>query len=206
MYCIRWRWEWITMEGVVAILQCPHLLKEVRSTPLDIYSYTTRIKFGTLCKYSSLPELFKSLEKVFSINVIWELPSKTVIYKSGSHLNEWTQCYLICWNRDSSAGIERGYGLDGWLSYPGRGKRLFSISQRPDQHWGPRSLLFSWASWTISPGIYRKEREADYSFTCSAEVKGGTIPSLRHTSSWRVAELSEQRDKFTVLPYLVCSR
>jgi hypothetical protein len=34
-------------------------------------------------------------------------------------------------------------GLDDPGSIPGRGKRFFSIPQRPDQIWGPSSLLFN---------------------------------------------------------------
>jgi hypothetical protein len=43
--------------------------------------------------------------------------------------------------RDSSVGIAMGYGVDAQVSITGRGKRFFSTPQRPDQLWGPDSLL-----------------------------------------------------------------
>jgi hypothetical protein len=43
-------------------------------------------------------------------------------------------------NRDSSVGIATDYGLDGWVSIPGRAKGFFS-SQRPNRFWGPHSLV-----------------------------------------------------------------
>jgi hypothetical protein len=43
-------------------------------------------------------------------------------------------------SRDSSVGIERGYGLDGPGSIPCRSKTFFT-SQGPDRLWGPFSLL-----------------------------------------------------------------
>jgi hypothetical protein len=48
---------------------------------------------------------------------------------------------VSCRSRDSSVGIPTGYGLDGWGSLPGRGKRFFSTPQSPDRLWGPPSLL-----------------------------------------------------------------
>jgi hypothetical protein len=42
---------------------------------------------------------------------------------------------------DSSASVVTGYGLDGWGSIPGRGKRFFSTPQNPDKFWGPPGLL-----------------------------------------------------------------
>jgi hypothetical protein len=44
-------------------------------------------------------------------------------------------------NRDSSVGIATGYGLDSWGSIPSKGKRFFSILQRPDRLWNPPSFL-----------------------------------------------------------------
>jgi hypothetical protein len=42
--------------------------------------------------------------------------------------------------RDSSVGIETGYGLDGQSSIPAE-VRFFSSPQRPDRLWGQPSLL-----------------------------------------------------------------
>jgi hypothetical protein len=44
---------------------------------------------------------------------------------------------------DISVDVATGYGLDVWGSIPGRGKRFFSSSQRPDLLWCPPSLLSS---------------------------------------------------------------
>jgi hypothetical protein len=79
--------------------------------------------------------------------------------------------------RDSSVGITADYGLDG------RGKKLFSSPQRPDQFWGPPSLLYSGHRGNISLGIMRSGRQADHSPTPNADVKnGGAIPPPPHTS------------------------
>jgi hypothetical protein len=53
--------------------------------------------------------------------------------------------------RGGSAGIATSYGLDDWVSIPGRGKRFFSIPQRPDRLWGPPSLLSS-----AHQGLFRR--------------------------------------------------
>jgi hypothetical protein len=39
--------------------------------------------------------------------------------------------------------FSEGHGLDDRGSIPGRGTRFFSIRQRPNQIWGPPSLLFT---------------------------------------------------------------
>jgi hypothetical protein len=44
-------------------------------------------------------------------------------------------------SRDSSVGIATSYRLDGRCSIPGKGKKIFSTSQRPDRLWGPSNLL-----------------------------------------------------------------
>jgi hypothetical protein len=38
------------------------------------------------------------------------------------------------------AGTAMGYGLDGRVSIPAKGKRFFSIPQCPDRVWAPPSL------------------------------------------------------------------
>jgi hypothetical protein len=45
------------------------------------------------------------------------------------------------WSRDSSVVIVTGYRLEGLDSIPVRGRNFFSFPQRPDQLWGPTSLL-----------------------------------------------------------------
>jgi hypothetical protein len=47
---------------------------------------------------------------------------------------------------DSSVGTAMGYGMDGWVSIPGRDKRFFCTPQRPDRLWGHP------ASYTIGIG------------------------------------------------------
>jgi hypothetical protein len=43
-----------------------------------------------------------------------------------------------------------GYGLDGWRSIPGTGKRIFFSPQHPDLIWGPPSLISS-GYWRLFP-------------------------------------------------------
>jgi hypothetical protein len=43
--------------------------------------------------------------------------------------------------RDSSVTMAMSYGLDSRGSIPGRGKKFFFMTQRPDRLWGPSSLL-----------------------------------------------------------------
>jgi hypothetical protein len=50
---------------------------------------------------------------------------------------------LFVGSRDSSFGILMGYGLDSWVSIPGRGKRFFSTPHHPDWLWGQLSLLYN---------------------------------------------------------------
>jgi hypothetical protein len=75
------------------------------------------------------------------------------------------------------------YGLNGQVLIPGMGKTFFFTPQRPDQLWGPPSLLF-----TRYLGAKRLDREADHSSPSSPEVKTiGLITPLLHTSSYRGA-------------------
>jgi hypothetical protein len=62
-------------------------------------------------------------------------------------------------SRGSSVGIATAYGLDGWGSIPGRGKRFFSTASK--QALG------------LPLGINRPGREADHSPPSTAEVKNG---------------------------------
>jgi hypothetical protein len=45
--------------------------------------------------------------------------------------------------RGSPIGIASGFDLDGRVSFPGNGKRFFSMPQQPDRLWGTPSLLSS---------------------------------------------------------------
>jgi hypothetical protein len=68
----------------------------------------------------------------------------------------------------SSVGTAMGYGLNGWGSILDRGKRFFSIPQRPDWLWGAPSLLSNWHRGPFPGG---KAAETDHSPVSSAEVK-----------------------------------
>jgi hypothetical protein len=85
----------------------------------------------------------------------------------------------------SSATI---YGMDGWGSIPGSGKRSFSSWQCPNWLRGPTSLLSNgYRGGGVSLGLKRQGREAEYS-PSSAEVKNdGATPLLPHRPSWRGA-------------------
>jgi hypothetical protein len=73
-------------------------------------------------------------------------------------------------SRDSSVGIETGYGLNDrgvGVRVPVEGSRMFSSLLRPDRLWGPPSLLSNGYQ-----GLFlRGWREADHSPPASAEVK-----------------------------------
>jgi hypothetical protein len=74
---------------------------------------------------------------------------------------------------DSSVNIMTGYGLDGWGSIPGRGKRLFSMVSRPalwpTQNTG--DFLF--------PQVKQPSHKSDHSLSSSAKVKNsGAMPPL----------------------------
>jgi hypothetical protein len=76
-------------------------------------------------------------------------------------------------SRDSSAGIETGYGLDDRMiggSNPDRGWKFFSTPPHPDQIWGPPSLLSN-SYQDVSLRVKRPGCEADHSLPSSAEVK-----------------------------------
>jgi hypothetical protein len=79
--------------------------------------------------------------------------------------------HLSMRSRASLVGIATVYGLDGWGSIRGRGKRFFTIPQRQNRLWGPPGLASNKDSGLLSLGIKRLGREADHSPPCSAEVK-----------------------------------
>jgi hypothetical protein len=75
-------------------------------------------------------------------------------------------------SRDSIVGIGSGYELDdgGVEVRVLAGSRIsFSMSSRPTL--GPTQSPTLWVPGTISPGVKRQGREADYSPPTSAEVK-----------------------------------
>jgi hypothetical protein len=86
-----------------------------------------------------------------------------------------------------SVGIATSHGLDTWGSIPGKGKRFFCSSQRPDRLWGSRSLLYNGYR-GFYPGAVWPEREADRSPPCNSKVKNfGAMPLFPYTSLWREA-------------------
>jgi hypothetical protein len=67
--------------------------------------------------------------------------------------------------------------LDGRGSIPGRGK-IVLFSAALDRLWG-HPASYTMGTGDLSPGLKRQGREA--------VKKGGAIPPLPHTFSWRVA-------------------
>jgi hypothetical protein len=70
-------------------------------------------------------------------------------------------------------GIANGYGFDDQgvgVRVP-VGAKIFTIPCRPDRLWGPSSHLTNGYRGTLSPGVKRPRREADYLPPTSAEVK-----------------------------------
>jgi hypothetical protein len=88
-----------------------------------------------------------------------------------------------------------GNRLDGWGSIPGKGKIfLFSVVCR--KALGPTQPPIQSVVGAFSPGV-------KLTTSSSAEVKNsGTVPSLPHMSSWRVAQLITHRDNFTFLLFI----
>lgn len=67
---------------------------------------------------------------------------------------------------DSSVGIAEGCRQEDGGSFPGWGKRLRSISQRPDRLWRPPSLVSNVKRYPLSIGLKRPWLEADnFTFT-----------------------------------------
>jgi hypothetical protein len=70
------------------------------------------------------------------------------------------------------------YGLDGWGSIPGRGKILFSASQRPASINLPTKLVPG----ALSPWSKADCRESYHSHPSNIEIEnGGAIPPVPHT-------------------------
>jgi hypothetical protein len=112
-------------------------------------------------------------------NFILEIKKK----QYGSHAK-----LFFCFPFDSDVGIAMGYRLDDPGSIPNSARFFFS-PQRPDQLWGPPSLLSNgYRGGEISSGVKRQGHEANHSPRSTAEVKnGGAIPPLPHISSWHSA-------------------
>jgi hypothetical protein len=90
---------------------------------------------------------------------------------------------VLLLGQNSSVGIATGYGLDGrgTTSITGRGKRLFSNPQSPDQLRGAPTSIYNGYQGALSPGVKRSGREADNS-SPSAKVKNSGI-----ITQWRRA-------------------
>jgi hypothetical protein len=85
----------------------------------------------------------------------------------------------------SSVGTAMDYGLDGWDSIPGRGKKFFSTAFRSAL--GPTQLPIQWVPQSLSPRVKHPGREADGSPPSSVISNGGATPTLSNTFSWRGA-------------------
>jgi hypothetical protein len=69
--------------------------------------------------------------------------------------------------------------MEGQGSISGKGKKYFSIPQRPP------SFIQNGGTGGSLPGVKQTGRETDHSPAFSSDVKnGGAIPPLPHTSSW----------------------
>jgi hypothetical protein len=116
------------------------------------------------------------------------IPLAAVIY--------WIQfTNILC---DSSVGIAKGYGQDGWGSTAGRGQEIVLFSTASRLAVGSIQPPIQWILGALSLVKKQPGREADYSPPSTAEVKNdGPIPSLPHTSSWGGAQLVKHRNNFT---------
>jgi hypothetical protein len=98
--------------------------------------------------------------------------------------------YNFCHSRkskDGLFGIATGFGLDGQGSLPGRSKKFFSTPQRPDQLWGPPSLLCNGYQGSFPEGKAAGAWSWPLaSIYCQGQECGAVLPLL-HASSWRSA-------------------
>jgi hypothetical protein len=101
--------------------------------------------------------------------------------------------------RDSSVGIETGYGLDD----RGTGIRVPIVSSifvspyRPDRLWGPPNLLYNGYR-ELFPG--GKETGAwSWPLTSNWDRQNVALYIHSHTPSWCSAYLFKHRDNFTVI-------
>jgi hypothetical protein len=83
---------------------------------------------------------------------------------------------------DSYEGIAKDYGLDDRGSQFPAVARFFSFPQRPDWLLGLTQPHIQWTPGALFLGVKRPGHEGDHSPPSSAEVNGGTIPPLLHTT------------------------
>jgi hypothetical protein len=110
--------------------------------------------------------------------------------------------YRKLWNRDSYRyrdGQRAGrLGFDSWQ------KKDFSFLHSVQTGSGSHPASNKWVPGTLSPEVKRPEREADHSPPSNVEVKkGGAIPPLPHTSSWRDAYLIKHRYNFAFFRVII---
>jgi hypothetical protein len=113
--------------------------------------------------------LLKSKKCVYLLLVhqYWEIPASNIIPICNTRGNKQFG------SRDSVVGKATGYGMDNrgvGVRVP-VGSRIFSSPRRPDEHWGPPSLLSNEYRSLFPRGIKRPGREADNSPPITAEVK-----------------------------------
>jgi hypothetical protein len=113
---------------------------------------------------------------------------------------------LLCYCRDSSVGIELGYGLDDRSSrvrFPA-GAGNFSLHHRVQNGSGAHPASCPMGTGGSFPGVKRPWREADHSPPSSDEVKNAwTIsPLLQYVFMARC--LAKHRDNFTFIMLLHC--
>jgi hypothetical protein len=95
-----------------------------------------------------------------------------VLYKSFTII---LQIYMLI---NCSVSTATDYGPEGRGSIPGRGKRIFSSSQRPERFCGSPGLLQN-EYWGLVPWGYSGRGVILQSYPSNAEVKyGGAMPPL----------------------------
>jgi hypothetical protein len=135
---IHWVWT-ITLRIIITtprktvnMVIIPYRLSRTRVSALQSHSMVTK-----------LSEIFFWLPLIWRLSLCYRflaLQSLQQIYASVEQ--RWCLIAVVSESPDSSVGIATGYGLDGWGSNPGRGKRCFSSAQHPDRLWDPASLLY----------------------------------------------------------------
>jgi hypothetical protein len=97
----------------------------------------------------------------------------------------------LYFNNDWQAGIAQsvclcwvGYGWTVRNSNPGRGKRFFFSTNRPDRLWGPLSLQFNEYRGSF-PGIKQPGCDVDHSPPSGAQIKNEAVLLLLCMPLWR---------------------
>jgi hypothetical protein len=83
--------------------------------------------------------------------------------------------YAPYFDRDSSVGIAKGYGLDGRDSVPDGDKVFVLYSSASRSAVGPTQSAIHRVSGTLSPGIKRPGCDADHLQPSTAEAKNGGV-------------------------------